>query len=478
MRHPALLLVFLATVLLATVETKAQQQFVRPIDVGGDSREYLLYLPTGFDPSENMPVMMWFHGGGGTASGALSFEADFRSLANANRFIVVYAAAIPDVPEGCTCWGYDSGDGETNGNYAKDLAYTSAMIDDLVATYNADRTRIYAGGYSMGGSFVWDLACARSEEIAGIAPVAASMYLWTYNGCNAAAPTTVCHILGTQDFYAPYNGASWVPSVANQNAFWVAKNQTESSPETTNLGGGVTRYTWAPGEGCHGLQHFRREGGGHDVPTFAPAAIWDYLSQFNLDGLIECDPVEPPTNDECGDAIELTVGDNAFSTEAASDSGVPSALGCSNSAGPVVRSDVWFRLVAPCTGNFEISTCSADFDTRIDVFNGGCPTGKSSPYACADDGCGDDAVVSSLALQGQILLVRVGSSDGTTGSGTLSVSCTPFEPQNPADFNQDGVVDSADLGYLIASWGTPAADLDGDGTTTSSDLGMLIAAWS
>ena len=54
----------------------------------------------------------------------------------------------------------------TNGNYDIDLAYTSAVIDDLAKTYNADRTRIYAGGYSMGGSYVWDLACVKSDEIA------------------------------------------------------------------------------------------------------------------------------------------------------------------------------------------------------------------------------------------------------------------------------------------------------------------------
>ena len=277
----------LSTVLASAGHAFAQQQFTRSISVDGLNRQYVIYLPTDFDASENMPVMMWHHGGGGNATEALNFEADFRSLANLERFIAVYAQAYPDVLEGCTCWGYEEPGGYENGNYDIDLAYTSAVIDDLAKTYNADRTRIYAGGYSMGASYVWDLACVKSDEIAAIAPVAASCYPWTFEACDPALPTAICHILGTEDFYAPYNGG-WVPSAAAQHAYWVEKNQAETTPETVSLGGGVTRYTWAAAEGCHAVQHFRRDGGGHDVPPFAVDAIWEFVSQHALDGVIDC----------------------------------------------------------------------------------------------------------------------------------------------------------------------------------------------
>ncbi len=39
------------------------------------------------------------------------------------------------------------------------------------------------------------------------------------------------------------------------------------------------------------------------------------------------------------------------------------------------------------------------------------------------------------------------------------------------------VVDGADLGYLLGSWGSPAADLNGDGNTDGADLGILLGAW-
>ena len=48
-----------------------------------------------------------------------------------------------------------------------------------------------------------------------------------------------------------------------------------------------------------------------------------------------------------------------------------------------------------------------------------------------------------------------------------------------ADLNCDGVVDSIDLGYLLAAFGddNPRADLDGDGTVNSADLGVMFVLW-
>jgi hypothetical protein len=47
----------------------------------------------------------------------------------------------------------------------------------------------------------------------------------------------------------------------------------------------------------------------------------------------------------------------------------------------------------------------------------------------------------------------------------------------PADFDEDGDVDTADLLYLLGAWGTPDGDVDGDGDTDTADLLALLAAW-
>ncbi len=48
------------------------------------------------------------------------------------------------------------------------------------------------------------------------------------------------------------------------------------------------------------------------------------------------------------------------------------------------------------------------------------------------------------------------------------------------DLDGDGRVDGADLGLLLAGWGSadPTLDLDGDGSVGGGDLGLLLAAWT
>ena len=58
----------------------------------------------------------------------------------------------------------------------------------------------------------------------------------------------------------------------------------------------------------------------------------------------------------------------------------------------------------------------------------------------------------------------------------------PEIPDCLGDLNDDGVVNGADLGLLIAGWGPCLSepcvgDLNDDGTVNGADLGLMIAAW-
>ncbi|MCB9838721.1 MAG: hypothetical protein H6813_05230 [Phycisphaeraceae bacterium] len=56
---------------------------------------------------------------------------------------------------------------------------------------------------------------------------------------------------------------------------------------------------------------------------------------------------------------------------------------------------------------------------------------------------------------------------------------TPMTMTLAADLNNDGVVDTADLGILIMLFGSsdPTADINGDGVVDTADLGLLLAAF-
>lgn len=78
-------------------------------------------------------------------------------------------------------------------------------------------------------------------------------------------------------------------------------------------------------------------------------------------------------------------------------------------------------------------------------------------------------------------LVTAGAAGGATDAagGTISVLVAqPIVCTGSIDGN--GVIDGADLGLLLASWGTnpgSPADLDGNGVVDSADLGILLGNW-
>ena len=55
----------------------------------------------------------------------------------------------------------------------------------------------------------------------------------------------------------------------------------------------------------------------------------------------------------------------------------------------------------------------------------------------------------------------------------------PAMAQCPGDITGNGVVDGADLGAVLTTWGAPQGqgDLNGDGTVDGADLGLLLTKW-
>ena len=117
-----------ALFVLATASFQAQQTVKRTVNVSGTTHCYVVYIPTNFHAAENMPVMLFFHGGGGKANTALQFECDFGSLADSERFLAVYPQAINST-SGSNSW-------DCLGDYyggIDEMGCTTAMIDALVS---------------------------------------------------------------------------------------------------------------------------------------------------------------------------------------------------------------------------------------------------------------------------------------------------------------------------------------------------------
>ncbi|MSR44649.1 MAG: hypothetical protein EXS15_04730 [Phycisphaerales bacterium] len=75
--------------------------------------------------------------------------------------------------------------------------------------------------------------------------------------------------------------------------------------------------------------------------------------------------------------------------------------------------------------------------------------------------------------------VRSVDSFGNTGDGPTMTFTEPGTPTNPADLNGDGHVDGADLGAVLAAFGSgnPSGDVNDDGFVDGIDLASVLAAF-
>jgi polyhydroxybutyrate depolymerase len=189
----ALLLVALSSAFAAGAKG-LEEHFIK---LNGVERRYLLHLPPGWTKQSKAPVIFMLHGGGGTPEH--SGGVDLEKYGDPKGFILVY-------PEGVNrSWN----DGrEIKNRTADDVKFLSAVIDELVARYNADSKRIYSTGISNGGFMSFTLACRIPEKIAAIAPVAGSMGPRVMADCHPSRSLPIMMINGTADPLVKFEGGT------------------------------------------------------------------------------------------------------------------------------------------------------------------------------------------------------------------------------------------------------------------------------
>jgi len=292
---------FSLLIFILIFKTSLSQDFIsQTIYYDGNNREYELYIPENYNDSNVVPLLFNFHGGNGTMSDQI-YLSDMRSLADENNFIIVYPQAIADpTDDGSLNWIF-KGDSDHD-----DIYFIESIIDELSSQYSIDLSRVYACGYSLGGEFVYELLCRLNNKIAAGVVVARTMGQYQYENCNPEHPTAIMTILGTEDYESNYdgvvyNGVTYYISADDTHQYWTNYNNTDVNPSEIELpnnnssdGSTVTKRIWGNGEACVSVVELRINGGGHDWPGStgnmdinSNNEIWDFVSQYSLDGLIE-----------------------------------------------------------------------------------------------------------------------------------------------------------------------------------------------
>jgi polyhydroxybutyrate depolymerase len=246
-------------------------QKTEKITVDGKSREYIIYLPTGYNIATSLPLVFCLHGGGGTDSSFIQL-ANFNTIAEKEKFAVVYPQGI----------GNNWNDGRpTPPNIAgvDDVNFFRTMIQNFSTQYKIDVKRIYATGISNGGFMSSRLGAELGDKIAAFASDAASVEKNTvYANINSTNSVSAMYIQGTADPLVPFLGGimtagagGTIASHAEAVTKWVTVNSCSAAiitniPDIANDGTTATRRDYNGGTKGSAVVSIIIQNGGHTWP--------------------------------------------------------------------------------------------------------------------------------------------------------------------------------------------------------------------
>jgi polyhydroxybutyrate depolymerase len=246
------------------------------IEVAGQKRTYLTYVPQGL--AKRAPLLVVMHGSG--ESGVQMRRATayaFERLADTHGFAVAY----PDGYEGYWNACNIVGDYSANRLDIDDVAFLTGMADRLVAEIGLDPERLFAMGVSRGGHMAFRLAIDAASRFRAVAAVAANVPAPENFKCRPAGPGTssVMIMNGTKDPLNPFNGGEVrlfglygrgkVRSSRESGQYFADLNDITGTPETrdTEVTGGVHvgQVLWGKDSRVE-VELVAIDGGGHVIP--------------------------------------------------------------------------------------------------------------------------------------------------------------------------------------------------------------------
>jgi len=167
--------------------------------VEGVERTALVALPRGARSDARVPLVLVFHGHGGTSAQAARSFAIHGAWPEA---LILYPQGLPTRgqltdPEGKRPGWQHAPDGEGG----RDLKFVDAMLAWARKDGRVDPARVFAAGHSNGASMVYVLWAARAPEFTAFAP---SSSVFRPDVIAKATPKPAFIVTGRQDLLVPF----------------------------------------------------------------------------------------------------------------------------------------------------------------------------------------------------------------------------------------------------------------------------------
>jgi len=274
----------------------------RSILAGGREREYILHVPPGWNDRQSIPLVIMFHGGGGTAKLA-ALGTRWSEKADEQEFFVVYPqAARPDVNRPAAFlrnppfWNVGAGIGYGDEADVDDNGFMSAIFDELFELAPIDRDRIFATGFSNGASMALQTALTFPEYIAAAAPVSGHLHRRTP---ALLRPISMLFIIGDSDPLNPTAGgpvtSPWGrlenrPPIRRSVETWASWLGCSLTPRVVSDVGGVRRLHYGPGQRGGEVDFITITDAGHVWPG-GPMVLSERIAGQNTDKLDATDVI-------------------------------------------------------------------------------------------------------------------------------------------------------------------------------------------
>ncbi len=233
----------------------------KTVQVDGVDRRFYLRVPDDATDGSNLPMVMAFHGTGGSPEYFIDHSYYNLESVIGNEALLVYPEALPG----------------TDGlpNWIREV--TPLLFDEILSDLEGcfDTKRLFLTGHSSGGGEAHDLGCYRGGAVRAVAPVSGILLA---DNDNCVGEVAVLSVHGNKDVLVPIGGGE--PS----RNFWVTRNGC--SPDSPTEGANCVAYTGCdedfPVSWCaHDEPADGESGHGHDWPSFASETIWDFFKSLS-----------------------------------------------------------------------------------------------------------------------------------------------------------------------------------------------------
>lgn len=239
---------------------------VRAVPPGGEytiaDGTYRMVDPPGWDGKRSLPLVLYLHGYGQSSSEVVG-DAELVAA-------VTSLGALLVVPDGLDhAWSHVGAPRHER----DDLRFLHAVVDDAERQRPVDRAKVFATGFSIGGSMVWDLACHAAQGFAAFLPVSGAFWLPYPTECESG-PVTLRHVHGLNDPTVPFEGRTIFGRFTQGDVSkgWEILRRTDRcavEADRTTQEGDLKCLTWSSCAGGHQLS-LCLHGDGHDM---APAYL-------------------------------------------------------------------------------------------------------------------------------------------------------------------------------------------------------------